>query len=386
MYEVLAGRQRSLVFPIMCNGHVVLPYALNIADTEGDSDTSNDVAYGLWAHEGSFTFETIITPYEINGHGTYSSLSAPANTSVNSIKVMPALSQSVYTAGNENLYQNEKYLSRTARLTHEMMLFYNTNFQISLINSTLHNENEPARYKIRVRLKLGTSTETYTTDEMITPVSFGRQFRLSSVLSLPTLLVDSNGRQKYRQVATISSHSGTNFTTSKADYLFAGNKQEVFIAPAGEIISLGTINTVAGPTGSQAVVLTSSYSTSISDGTALYVKDEQMAMYAENTSHIACTFNESNRKLTIYFNGSEVKADIHATDSTFSFAREHSYLGANGTGSTGPNSATTNKQFMGEIHEMSMMGVRRKEFKGINNLLPNYDDTLFYFRFEEVDL
>ena len=99
------------------------------------------------------------------------SLSAP---SVSSDKVMPALSQSVYTAGNEANFQSEKYLSRTARLTHEMMLFYNTNFQISLINSTLHNENEPARYKIRVRLKLGSSTETYTTDEMIVPVKFGR--------------------------------------------------------------------------------------------------------------------------------------------------------------------------------------------------------------------
>ena len=41
---------------------------------------------------------------------------------------------------------------------------------------------------------------------------------------------------------------------------------------------------------------------------------------------------------------------------------------------------------MGEIHEMSMMGVDRKEFKGIDSLLPNYDNTLFYFRFEEVDL
>ena len=152
MYEILTGKQRGLVFPVMCNGHVVIDYRDNIADTENDTDTTNDVAYGLWAHEDSFTFESIITPYEINGYGTYSSLTKPTYTSK---KVMPALSQSVYTAGNEADYQSELYLSRTARLTHEMMIFYNTNFQVSLVNSTLHNENEPAKYKIRVRLKLG---------------------------------------------------------------------------------------------------------------------------------------------------------------------------------------------------------------------------------------
>ena len=81
-----------------------------------------------------------------------------------------------------------------------------------------------------------------------------------------------------------------------------------------------------------------------------------------------------------------VKTDTHATDSTFSFDRVDSYIGANGTGATGVGSATTNKQFMGEIHEMSMMNVSRKEFKGVFNLLPNFDNTLFYFRFEEADL
>ena len=385
MYEILTGRQRALVFPIMCNGHVKIDYRDNVADTEGDSSTANDVAYGLWAHEDAFTFESIVTPYEINGYGTYSSYAAPSGAQ-SKAKVMSALSQTVYTAGNEANYQSEKYLSRTARLTHEMMLFYNTNFQISLVNSTLHNENEPARYKIRVRLKLGSSTETYTTNEIILPVSSGQQYTYSELLGHKSILVDADGRQKYIKVATISGHSGTNFTTSHANKLFAGNKQEVFIAPAGEIISLGTINTLAGTTSSQAVVLSSAYSTSISDGTALYIKAEQMALYTENTFHIACTFNASNRKLSIFFNGRNIKTDTHSTDSTFSFDKTDCYIGANGTGATGAGSATTNQQFMGEIHEMSMMNVARKEFKGLFNLLPNFDNTLFYFRFEEVDL
>jgi hypothetical protein len=384
MYEILAGKQRALVFPVMCNGHVKIDYSDNVVDTGGDSSTTNDIAYGLWAHEGSFTFESIITPYEINGHGTYAiARSAPTYSNK---KVMPALSQSVYTAGNEGNHRSELYLSRTARLTHEMMIFHNTNFQISLVNSTLHNENNPARYKIRVRLKLGTSTETYTTEEVIVPTT-NRFFKYATpITTLPSLFTDSDGRSTHKQVATVSGHSGANLTVSHANLLFGGNRQEVFIAPSGEMISLGTINTLAGPTGSQAATLTTPYSTPISNGENLYIKQEQTAIYTENTFHIACTFNETNRALNIFFNGSLVKTDTHSTDSTFSFAKEDCYIGANGTGSTGAGSATTNKQFMGEIHEMSMMGVRRKEFKGVDSLLPNFDDTLFYFRFEEVDL
>ena len=383
MYEILTGKQRGLVFPVMCNGHVAIDYNENIVDSEDDSTTTNDVAYGLWAHEDSFTFESVITPYEINGHGTYSSLTPP---SYSSKKVMPALAQSVYTAGNESNFQSELYLSRTARLTHEMMIFYNTNFQVSLLNSTLHNENEPARYKIRVRLKLGTSTETYTTNEVIIPTTSGRFFKYETVLGSPSLITDADGRKIYRKVTTISSHSGANFTVAAAQYLFGGEKQEVFIMDSGLPVSLGTIKTIAGSTGSQAVVLTDSYSPTIADGTNLFIKDEQMAAYTENAFHIACTYESSTRTLRIFLNGNLISTNNHATDATFSFARENTFLGANGSGATGAGSATTNKQFMGVLHEVSIMGVKRKEFVGISNLLPNYNDTLLYLRFEEVDL
>ena len=379
MYEVLAGRQRALVFPVMCNGHVKIDYSDNVVDTEGDSSTTNDIAYGLWSHEGDFTFESIITPYEINGHGTYSSDSA---LTTDSKKVMPALSQSVYTAGNEGNFQSELYLSRTARLTHEMMIFHNTNFQISLLNSTLHNENNPARYKIRVRLKLGTSTETYTTEEVITPVDSGRQFRSSTISGITSLHVNSDGRKTHRKLGTISSVSGATFTVSSAFNLFDGDKLELFVVRNGEIVSIGTIKTISGSD----VTLTATPSISLQNGEEFYIKDEQMATYTENTFHIACTFNASSRTLKIFLNGSLVKQDNHSTDDTFSFAKEDTYIGANGTGSTGAGSATTNKQFMGELHEMSMMGIERKEFKGVLNLIPKFEDTLFYFRFEEVDL
>ena len=65
-------------------------------------------------------------------------------------------------------------------------------------------------------------------------------------------------------------------------------------------------------------------------------------------------------------------------------AQEDYFIGASSNNGTGTESAIANKQFMGELHEMSMVNTTKKQFF-VNNLLPNLDDTLFYFRFEEVD-
>ena len=60
MYDILVGKQRGLVFPVMCNAHVKIDYSDNVP-------TGSDINYGIWAHKGSFTFESIVTPYDING-------------------------------------------------------------------------------------------------------------------------------------------------------------------------------------------------------------------------------------------------------------------------------------------------------------------------------
>ena len=94
-----------------------------------------------------------------NGHTLVPSggvLTADSNKTLSSSKKMATASN-----GGSNL-QSEKYMTSTARLTHEMRVFHSTNFQFSLVNSTLHNENEPAQYKLKVGLKLGTaSIETF---------------------------------------------------------------------------------------------------------------------------------------------------------------------------------------------------------------------------------
>ncbi|HAI18654.1 MAG TPA: hypothetical protein DCM10_11830, partial [Xanthomarina gelatinilytica] len=80
-----------------------------------------------------------------------------------------------------------------------------------------------------------------------------------------------------------------------------------------------------------------------------------------------------------------VKTGTHTQTDSFTMAAEDFYVGANGSGSTGAGSATTNKQFMGEIHELSIMNIRKTEFSAVNNLMPNLNNTVLYLRFEEVD-
>jgi len=41
---------------------------------------------------------------------------------------------------------------------------------------------------------------------------------------------------------------------------------------------------------------------------------------------------------------------------------------------------------MGELHELAILNIKKNEFNGVSNLLPNYDNTVLYLRFEEVDL
>ena len=116
-YAIFTGKQRSLVFPIMCNGFLTLDYTDNVAST------GTGIPYGLWDLDNNFTFECVLTPYEINGYGTYrtaGSITKPDNITQTSIgsghsfnannkKIMPGLSQAVFTATEQNNFESELY-------------------------------------------------------------------------------------------------------------------------------------------------------------------------------------------------------------------------------------------------------------------------------------
>ena len=108
--------------------------------------------------------------------------------------------------------------------------------------------------------------------------------------------------------------------------------------------------------------------------------------YINDAFHIACAYDNSSKKIDIFFNGTLIKSTRHSETGDYSFSKEDYFIGANGSSATGANSATTNKQFMGEFHELAISSLSKTRFNSLFNLLPNFDKTLVYLRFEEVDV
>tara|TARA_R100001015_G_C4609014_1_gene164272 strand:- start:249 stop:1352 length:1104 start_codon:yes stop_codon:yes gene_type:complete len=366
MYDVLVGKQRGLIFPVMCNAHVKIDYSDNVPST------TDNINYGIWAHTGSFTFESILTPYDINGVGQYSATSRPNTTSTQ--KVIPSV---IFSSANSANHQSEDYLTQSARLTHEMRIFSSTNFYVSLLNSTLHNENQPAEYKIKVGLKIGGTDYTATTDNaVITSTTGFTHFYTSDTLEG----FDTNSRQTHVIGGTTD---GTNSTTtvpvaSTAKFHVG---QEVFTRNEFTFTSLGTIASINSGV---SIVLNTAPSSSIGSGTKIFISSYKNPSYIENQYHIACCYNDITKNIYIYLDGKLEKSQSIDVSSNFSMAQEDLFIGSNDNQGVGEDSATANKQFMGELHEMCMTTTIRNKFL-INNLLPSLKDTLFYFRFEEID-
>ena len=377
MYQVLAGKKRSLVFPVMCNGFVKLDYSDNVVDTNSDGDTSNDIAYGLFDHEGSFTFEAIVTPYDINGYGRQSASGTIPSFTL-SKKIMPSNSHQSTTAN----YQSELYLPVSGgRLTHEMRIFSNDKFSVSLLNATSFNENQPAEYKIKVSMDIGGSTQTFTTTSAVITANKSSMFKWSSTSD--TEGFDSNGRRTFDLLGSTTSHSGAVIGLSGTVENQCHANQELFIRDGFTFTSIGTIASINGTTD---VTLNASYSPTLSNGTKVFIHSRKEASYINNTYHIACTYTQSSNRINIFLNGINVLSTKHTQSGTFSFGRTDSFIGANGTGATGTLSVITNKQFMGEMHEMSILNIPKTTFVNKETLLPSLNNTLLYLRFEEIDL
>lgn len=369
----------------MCNGFLTLDYTDNIAST------GTGIPYGLWDLDDNFTFECVLTPYEINGYGTYrtaGSITNPSNITKTTIgsgdsfntsskKIMPGLSQAVFTATEQNNFQSELYLPRASRITHEMRIFHSTNFQVSLVNDTLHNENNPAKYKIKVGIKLGTaSMEYFTSDAVILP-NLGKQYD-----SFVEKGFEDDGKVKYKSIgSTTSVFSSKSANLANANqHLFDG--KEVFIRDGLTFTSFGIVDSAT----SSALTLKLDPSVSVPSGSEIFIHGDFFEpAYINNTYHIACAWDNQNKGVNIFFNGRLVKTGTHTQTDSFTMEAEDFYIGANGGGATGANSATTNNQFMGELHELSIMSINKSEFNAVNNLMPNLNDTVLYLRFEEVD-
>lgn len=378
MYQVLAGKKRSLVFPVMCNGFVKLDYSDNVVDTNSDGDTSNDIAYGIFDHQGSFTFEAIITPYDINGYGRQSvSGSIPSFTA--SKKIMPSNSHQSTPAN----YQSELYLPvNSGRLTHEMKIFSNDKFSVSLVNATSFNENQPAEYKIKVSMDIGGTTETFTTSNAV--ITANKSSMLKWTTTDEREGFDSNGRKVFDILGSVFSHSGAVIQLIGSVENQCHTGQELFIRDGFAFTSIGTIASINGTTD---VTLNASYSPTLSNGTKVFIHSRKEASYINNTYQIGVIYNQIGNEIKIFLNGIRVLDSSHTQSGTFAFGRTDSFIGANGTGATGTLSAITNKQFMGEMHEIAITNTAKTtKFPNRQTLLPSLNNTLLYLRFEEIDL
>jgi len=378
MYNILTGKQRALVFPVMCNADVKIDYSDNVPNT------TDDEGYGIWSHSGDFTFEAIVTPYDINGALNHT---LRGRTLTASTKIMPNNGhQSTLTN-----YQSEKYLSVIERITHEMRIFSSTNFYISLKNATTTTSNQPAEYKILVGIKLSNgAVQEFITDNAVILPNRDRSWIYDSANLYG---FNQEGRVEY-DFATLVSGNGWSSGDSAIPVSSFGTRppieigEEVFIRDGFTFTSIGTIASfnTSPASGPDTITLASAYSGALPNATRLLIRTYADPTYINNSFHIACTYDETAKEAKIYFNGLLVKTGTHAQSGTFSFEDEDLFIGATGSRETGRFSAITNKQFMGEMHEICLTSVIRRRFPSITSLLPNYDDTLFYFRFEEVDL
>ena len=410
-YSIFAGKQKSLVFPIMCNGFLTIDYAKNVPDATTSADTSDDIPYGIWAHQGSFTFEAIVTPYDINGSGTYTSnqVHLPQNSSK---KIFP---ESAQTSGFVSTEESSLYMYKGERLDHRMTLFYSPTFQVFLQNVSKHNYRNPAEYKIVVKLKLGSnSIETFTSPIAIQPTK-DTYVKYSSLDSFNGL--DANGRTAFIKLGESAvgsfGYSGGNMngTFVVHNSAFPVNStvhgaQDVFVKDGDSYFQIGTLKNLAttfisihpnsGPI--------TDYTSLLNSGAEIFIEAEKDCAYVNNLYHVACSYDDTDKRINIFLDGSLIFTGTSSNTETFEFLRENMYIGANATGTHGgafnaslenrgargggtnaDSSAVTNEQFMGELHEMSFVNIVRNQFSSITNLTPNYANTLLYLRFEEVD-
>lgn len=374
MYDVYVGKRKSLVFPIMCNSHVSVSYSENVPDIESTpSDTTDDIPYGIWAHNSDWTIEALITPYDINGSGADGRRGRLAQN--NRRGVMPA--------NGTGTYLSETYLPTSDRFGHKMCFFKCANFSLYLINTTTHNSNQPAEYAIKMEYSYSSGTASFQTDTIIT-ASNSRSYVYGDANSnLNIEGFSDNGRLEYLDAGSnLIPLTSPSTTIQGIDPLKFAEGQEVFIRENEfDFTLLGTITT-GGISGSNITLDTTV--NSLAQSTRLFTRTYKEPKYIDNIHHIAVAYSSTGQKINIYYNGSLVKTTTKALASeVLTFGREDIIIGKN---TTSDNDASTDCQFMGELHELSVVGNYQKSFRYLNNLMPKYSETLLFLQFEEENL
>lgn len=377
MYRLLTGKQRSLVFPVMCNAFVKVDYSDNIPVGADGALSSDDVRYGIWNHKDSFTIESTLTPYDINGYG----LAASVPSTTNSKKMMAGISQTILDSSSDREQRTSfRYLNNTNKEDYEMRIFHSEEVKLSLVNATDHTFNNPSEYKIKFEVDIGGTNISLLSPTVISPV-FGKPQKGSVAL----VGFDSEGKVKYQSATSASVTANTAFTKTiefdanvEADF---HSEQKIYVRSGFDFTEIGRINNVSGSTVTMRQINVADNSLI---GETIFIPTTKNPFYVNQVHHIAATFNDLTRQMRIYYGGKLVASTDHTSTAEFSFSQEDMFLGANGVGATGRDTSHTNNQFMGEMHEFAFTNGARETFD-LATLNPRFAEVLLYFRFEEVD-
>ena len=334
----------------MCDGYLKIEY----------DDTNTSTSKGnLWNHDGSFVFETIITPYDVNGFGHATN---STKDTLDSIKTppSPAASDSISN------FESGAYFG-TSRFSHQMMLFYNEYFQVYLENTTAHNFNQPAEYKIVVEIE-----------------------GIEAPIATEAVIKSINTLHGYYDPNGYYDGNSTSLTKLQGDTTVSGN---VITFPNGGSDTIGTDSVATLNVGSELFnsngvslgVITAKNNTlqvTVADASnhtsAIYVSQPREAFYVEQLYKISCVFNKGG-SIDIYLNNSLIKSEKFSSEPTFAFKADDVFIGQNASLSSG---SREHSQFMGELYEVSLSKGNQPS-QSLNTLSPSYSNILFYYTFGE---
>ena len=396
-YQVLIGERKSLVFPVMCNGYLTVDYDDEVASQN----------YGLFGHDDAITLQAIITPYDVNGFGhQYTGLDNAIGEHgiIDSVKTLPARqarddsASALYYRNNSGVAneiteaktQRYNYLTPAAALTHEMTIFYNEVFHLSLLNATSLHTNQPAEYKLRLRVAADGVVDTLTSDVVIS-ADF-ELLKSGNPLSMLDAYHSSSLVSKYKALAVIESSGNSGVSGNTIKITGGTNTDELFYVDQKLYIRSGQTFTHAATVASiganvKTFDVDSSPTHSLTNDAFIFSEIPKEATYLESAIHIAASFNPATGRMAVFRGGNMIANKVHsaAPIAQFQLAGQDSYIGAKITGASTDANASDRQQFMGELHELCISGNDIQSFLSTETLTPQYSDLLLYFRFEEVD-
>lgn len=345
-YTTFSEDRKSLQFPAFCDGYVNIDYSQAVA---GEPT-------GIWANEGSFTIEMLVTPYDVNGD-----FDKDAGTSHKSLKSLGS--------------DGDDYFDRDERIDAEMTLLKNTNIKVTLNNTSLHRKRQPAEYSISFTMTIGSTTTTITSDTVISASDIFRE-----VYKDPTKYLFDDHRpfaQKANHLGSYDTISNVNTTLNYFDTDNANAYREGITVYDNNGTNLGVNTSSNGSTRIRVTSITETF-------TDAYIPLPKEPLYIENIHHIAVSYDSNSKVMSIIYNNNIVKQGQHDAGGKFVFHPSDIYLGKDPF--TGTAQDKRKSQFIGEYHEISITSVSSTRFTNINTLSPSYRKLLLYLDFEESNL